>query len=538
MKLLQYLCSKGMIINSVPGGHIAPLYNAALAKDSDCLMSWRTEYGAGAGALGMIQSSNKPMILLSTAGPGITSMTTFVAQAYSESLPLLAIGCNNYKSDLSNRHGLFHELPDSVGIFKGITYLSKRVFTPEEFMYEVVNIIENIFTRVSKPVYLEVPSEVFEKSFNVDVPSEIGKERHDLQMENRIKELEEDLSNANFPVLYVGYGAQDSEIGKFICKMASKYNAVIITTVKGRGSVPDSFPLSLGTVWDRVRSMDSVAQKADVVVALGTSLGYLNTRRGNFPLPAKTYHVCDDFEIIGKTYGKSVPICCKLSEFFKRLHLDGNEEFVATPENKELAEYCAKIKTEWVDEFKSKVPDVAQLVEDIRSSYNEDTIFSLDLCQEAYWLQRYLDVTQPRKILQSFYFANLGYAFPAAIGAAQESKKDVVCIVGDGGFAYGMTELSTVLRYGIRVKILLFNSESFDSVMQIHKRMYGTSPENYNLQNPYYESVSEAYGLNYYKADRNTLKSLLREAEHSEKSYIIEIKDTPVTMFTDIKWNL
>ena len=536
MDILDYLEQKKIMINAVPGAHILPLYEAIRKKgDYKNIISWRTEYGSGFGAIGNIQATGNPAIVVSTAGPGITNMVSHVAQANVEFLPLIAIGVNNYFWDLDQRKGLIHELPDSRPLFRDITYDCLRIESGAEFAEYLTSCIVKMKNGQSRPVYIEIPSnvisEVVEYSFeDIDYRNPFKK-----SVDNYVADVVQEMGKSKFPVIFIGWGAQLANAGDIICELAQRLGAVVITTVKGRGTIPESFPLNAGCIWDRARPFDALAEKSDFVLALGASLSLLSTRDGKLPIDGKVYHVITEGCMLKKTYSNSKILNCDIKEFLDTLLPKVNQN-ASESRIRELEDMCENIKEQWWDGFRETVPVVSKIANDIRESFDENTQFSFDMCQEAYWLKRYLKIEVPYSIHMPSNFGTLGCSVPSAIGAAEVTDRTVVCITGDGGFSYGCSEISTAIKYNIPIKIILFNNESFDSIIEPHKRIYNSTSEHYQLINPDYKKFAESFGIGYYYANNDTLKEVLTQANSKSTSYIVEARIKGMPMFNEIKW--
>ncbi|GMQ55722.1 acetolactate synthase large subunit [Vallitalea sediminicola] len=541
MKIIDYLIDKKVNIHSVPGSHNLPLYEVG-EKESDLkLLSWRTEYGAFNGALGSAKAMGKTEIITTIAGPGITSLTTVVGQAYAESVPLICIGVNNYKKDMDAEKGLIHEIADSRGLFEPITAVSVRAETGKELANMIYHFMENS-KEIAKPIYIEVPSEIFSEAFENN--AEITKEcnileeflyENDDEIEKIVDECAKKLINATLPVIHIGWGGQLSDVSKELIEICNTCGVMVIPTVRARGLLEENYPYNAGAIWDRGRQVTEIAQKSDLVIAIGTRLSMLNTKNGTLPIEGDLYHIVNDSKFFGVFYPDSTNLKCDSKRFLKMLL-----EKIKGQKNEErcnrIKETVARIREQWDSKLEEKVPAVSKLMSDIREAYDEDTHFVVDMCQEGYWLARYIHMNR-RLVHQSpFYFGTLGASIPNAIGVSYNKKSDVVTVCGDGGFAYGFNELSTAKKYEIPIKILLFNNKRFDAIVRAHRFRYNNESDHYQLYNPDFKCISDAYDINYYKTDYRGVKDTICKANKESKSYIIEVISDDIPMFNSIKW--
>lgn len=541
MKIIEYLIDKKINIHSVPGSHNLPIYEIGERNSDLSLLSWRTEYGAFNGALGSAKSLGRPEIIVTIAGPGITSLTTIIGQAYSESVPLICIGVNNYKKDMDIEKGLIHEIADSRKLFDSITAMSVRAEDKEQLVDMIYYSVENS-KKIAKPIYIEVPSEIFSQAFeeNTEIIKKekvIGyyEENDESKIEKIVTECAEKLNKAYLPIIHVGWGGQISDISEELMEICNICGVMIIPTVRARGLISEEYEYNAGAIWDRARQVTELAKKSDLVIAIGTRLSMLNTKNGTLPIEGDLYHINNDAKFFGVFYPDSVNLKYD-SKKFLRLLLDKVKENKNEKRCQRIKKIVSQIREQWDSNFEKKVPVVSKLIKDIREAYLEDTNFIVDMCKEGYWLSRYINLNK-RLIHQSpFYFGTLGASIPNAIGVSYNGTSNVVVICGDGGFAYGFNELATAKKYNIPIKILLFNNKRFDAIVYAHRIRYNNESNHYQLYNPDFRCISDAYNIEYYKTNYKDIKNTILKANKISNSYIIEVISEDIPMFTSVKW--
>jgi acetolactate synthase-1/2/3 large subunit len=155
---------------------------------------------------------------------------------------------------------------------------------------------------------------------------------------------------------------------------------------------------------------------------------------------------------------------------------------------------------------------------------DDDAIFVCGVTNIGYWANLAYEVRRPRTYITSSYFATWGYSFPTALGAKLAAPdRQVVCVVGDGGFLYACSELATAVRYGINLVTIVFNDQAFgstksDQVVNFKGRIVGTE-----VNNPDFAGLAEVFGAKGLKAGPEQLGKTLQEALNSKKPVVIEV---------------
>ena len=481
------------------------------------------------------------MIIVSIAGPGITSFTTAIGEAYFESVPLICIGVNNFKVDLDVEKGLIHEMPDSRGLFDPITVVSVRAETEEQLANMIYHSVEK-GREIAKPIYIEAPSDVFSAIFENNTVITMGNNiledyllEDDNEIEKIVEKCAEKLKQASLPVIHVGWGGQLSDVHEELIEICENCGVMVIPTIRAKGILEENNAYNAGPIWERARQVTEIAEKSDLVIAVGTRLSMLNTRGGTLPINGDLYHIVNDPKYFGITYPKAENLKCDCKKFLKLL-----SEKVKEQKNEARCEkvktIVSSIKEQWDSKLEEKIPAVSKLMKDIKEAYDDDTHFVMDMCQEGYWLSRYIHANKRMTFQSSFYFGTLGPSIPMAIGASNSRNGNVVAICGDGGFIYGFNELASAKKYGIPIKILLFNNNRFDAIIRAHQARYKNESNHYQLYNPDFKGISDAFEINYYKTNYKEIKNTICKANKESTSYIIEVISDDIPMFNSIKW--
>jgi acetolactate synthase-1/2/3 large subunit len=184
-------------------------------------------------------------------------------------------------------------------------------------------------------------------------------------------------------------------------------------------------------------------------------------------------------------------------------------------------EQCRENHRKWLQE---KVPLQYRIIKTLRKELADDAIFVCGVTNIGYWANLAYEVRKPRTFITSSYFATLGFSFPTALGVKLAAPdRQVVCVVGDGGFLYACAELATAVRYGINLVTIVFNDQAFgstksDQVVNFKGRIVGTE-----VNNPDFARLAEVFGARGLKATPEQLGKALREALDSKQPAVIEV---------------
>jgi acetolactate synthase-1/2/3 large subunit len=331
------------------------------------------------------------------------------------------------------------------------------------------------------------------------------------------------LTQARKPFIWAGGGAILAGASPELRELAECLGAPVGTTAEGKGSIPEDHPLSLGGAYYGFGASRWALPQADVVLAIGTRLSWLQMRPGTaLKPPQKLIQVDADPSIIGKSYPADVSIAADARVGLKALLEEARRKKINRGRwSPSELDSCNKKHQRWVQE---KAPLQNEVIQTLRKKLPDDAILVSGVTNIGYWSNLAYRVRHPRTYLTSSYFATLGYSFPTALGAKLAAPdKQVVCVVGDGGFLYGCAELATAVRQGINLVTVVFNDQAFgstksDQMVNFNGRIVGTE-----LNNPDFAQLAELFGAKGIKAEPEQLGKALDEAFKAQKPVVIEV---------------
>ena len=478
----------------IPGGAVLPLFDALFDSPIKFILT-RHEQGAGHAADGYARATGKVGICLVTSGPGATNLTTAIATAHMDSIPIVAI-TGQVKTFLIGNDA-FQEA-DIIGITRPITkhsYLVKDIKDLARVVKEAFFIAN---TGRRGPVLIDLPVDVTMEKCEEVIPTEVDLPGYKPRYEGNIRQImiaAEEINSSKQPVVYTGGGIIASESSKELLEFAEKGNLPVTTTLMGLGGFPEDHHLSLGMLGMHGTAYANFAvTESDVLVAIGARFDDRITGKiDEFAPHAKIIHIDIDPASISKSIRVDIPVVGDakniLQELNKHIH------FVERKEWLDKIKYW-KEKNPLSYNNSGNVIKPEYVIEQICEAAKGNAIITTEVGQNQMWAAQYFTFTQPRTFLSSGGLGTMGYGFPAAIGAQLGCPdKLVVDIAGDGSIQMNIQELSTVARLNIPVKIAILNNGYLGMVRQWQELFYNKRYSSVNLNgNPDFVKLAEAYG--------------------------------------------
>jgi len=489
----------------LPGGAILPTYDPLMDSKKLRHILVRHEQGAGHAAEGYASASGKLGVCIATSGPGATNLVTAIADAFLDSVPLLAI-TGQVGSKLIGTDA-FQEA-DIVGITMPITKHSFLVTRAEDIPEAIAAAVLIATTGRPGPVLVDITkdAQVNKTEFvwppKVDLP---GYKPVTKPHGKQIQAAAALIAESKKPVLYVGGGVVRSRASQALLKLAELTGAPVVTTLMARGAFPDSHQQNLGMpgMHGTVPAVTAL-QKSDLIIALGARFDDRVTGdTKSFAPGAKVIHVDIDPAEIGKIRFADVPIVG-----------DANE--VITELNSELQNHKKADLTEWwsfVDGLRTKYPlgyhaatdgklSPQHIIERIGELSGPEAVFAAGVGQHQMWSAQFIKYERPNSWLNSGGAGTMGYSVPAAMGAkVAQPDRLVWSIDGDGCFQMTNQELATCAINNIPIKVAIINNSSLGMVRQWQTLFYDKRYSNTDLHTgtdalmiPDFVKLAEAYG--------------------------------------------
>mgnify|MGYP001559632160 CR=1 FL=1 len=478
----------------IPGGVVLPLFDVLFESPIKFILT-RHEQGAGHAADGYARATGKVGVCLATSGPGATNLTTAIATAFMDSIPIVAI-TGQVKTFLIGNDA-FQEA-DIIGITRPITkhsYLVKDVKDLARIVKEAFFIAN---TGRRGPVLIDLPVDVTMEKCEEVIPAEVELPGYKPRYEGNIRQIKhaaEVINSSKQPVVYTGGGIITSECSKELLGLSEKGNLPVTTTLMGLGGFPEDHNLSLGMLGMHGTAYANFAvTESDVLIAIGARFDDRVTGKlDEFAPHAKIIHIDIDPSSIGKTVRVDIPVVGDAKNILQELN-----KYIHFVERKEWLDKIRlwKEKNPLSYNNSGNVIKPQYVIEQICDAAKGNAIITTEVGQNQMWAAQYFTFTQPRTFLSSGGLGTMGYGFPAAIGAQLGCPdKLVVDIAGDGSIQMNIQELSTVARLNIPVKIAILNNGYLGMVRQWQELFYNRRYSGVNLNgNPDFVKLAEAYG--------------------------------------------
>jgi acetolactate synthase-1/2/3 large subunit len=507
---------------SVPGVQIMGVFDALYGEKDLRLVVVRHEQAALYMADGYARVTGKPGVGLVVPGPGVQNALAAVGTAYACSSPVLLLAGQIESRDLGKDGGALHEVNDQLDMVRPVTKWCKRVMKVEEIPGAIREAMRQMKTGRPRPTEVEIPWDTMRSSGEVEFsPGEtLQPAVADPKSLGRAAEL---LVQARKPLIWAGGGAIVSDASAELKDLAEALGAPVAMTAQGKGAIPENHPLSLGGAYYGFGPVRWAMPGADVVLTVGTRITWQQARPATaLKPPQKLIQLDVDASMIGKNYPAEVALVSDARAALKALAGELRKMKVDKGRwSPSELEQCRENHRKWLQE---KAPLQYQIIKTLRKELADDAIFVCGVTNIGYWANLAYEVRKPRTFITSSYFATLGYSFPTALGVKLAAPdRQVVCVVGDGGFLYACAELATAVRYGINLVTIVFNDQAFgstksDQVVNFKGRIMGTE-----VNNPDFARLAEMFGARGFKATPEQLGRTLREVLDNKQPAVIEV---------------
>jgi acetolactate synthase-1/2/3 large subunit len=500
------------VVFGIPGGAVLPAYDPLLDSKQIRHILVRHEQGAGHAATGYAQATGRTGVCMATSGPGATNLVTPLADAYMDSVPVVAI-TGQVATNLIGTDG-FQEA-DISGITYPITKHNFLVTKPEDIARTIGEAFHLASTGRPGPVLVDIAKDAMQAmtEFTWPVPFDLpGYHPVTRPHSRQVREAARMITEAKRPVLYVGGGVIKADASSELRQLAELTGAPVVTTLMARGAFPDSHPLHLGMpgMHGTVAAVGAL-QRADLIVALGARFDDRVTGRlDSFAPDAAIVHADIDPAEISKNRRADVPIVGDCKEVINELiaAVTTDHEHGLKGDHAEWWAILDQWRTKYplgYDEFDDGSLAPQYVIERIGKLAGPDAVYLAGVGQHQMWAAQFIGYEKPRTWINSGGAGTMGFAVPAAMGAKVGLPEAAVwAIDGDGCFQMTNQELATCAIEGIPVKIAIINNGNLGMVRQWQTLFYNQRYSNTNLGDrktqlqgtriPDFVKLADAYG--------------------------------------------
>jgi thiamine pyrophosphate-dependent acetolactate synthase large subunit-like protein len=482
--LVQLLTERGVeVVFGLPGVHNLALWEAL--RDSPIrLVGVRHEQTAGYAADGYARAGGRLGVALTTTGPGAANTLGAVGEAWASRSPVLVVA-----TDIPSRlrrpdayRGVLHETTDQAAMFAPVTKATHRALAPELVAPAAAAAVLEATSEPARPVYLEIATDLLGAELDTgDVyTGALAEPAADGELEAAV----ERLAAAERPLLWIGGGARGA--GAAVARLAERLAAPVLTTYGAAGVLPPSHPCLVGLP-PHVAPAGRLWDEADVVLAIGSDLDGIQTQNFTMPQPPALIAVNLDAEDAAKNYrvdvlleGDAARLTATLAD---RLEDRDGLDALSRRLHELRADACGAL-----DERALRFLDA------MRFALPEDAVVVADMCIPGYWLAGFFTPPAPRRLQIPLGWGTLGYAFPAALGAALADTGPVVAVAGDGGFLFACGELATMAQEQIPLTAVVVDDGGY-GMLRYDQDVEGRKRYGVDLRTPDFEALAGAFGI-------------------------------------------
>lgn len=510
-----------------PGGAIMPVYDALTDSCLEHVLT-RHEQGAALAAGGFARASGRPGVCIATSGPGATNLLTGIADAYLDSVPLIAI-TGQVPTPLIGTDA-FQEV-DTIGISMPVVKHSYAV----KNVADIPAIVREAFAIACEgrpgPVLIDLPKDIATTVMpetSTDTPARVAPvmPRCDTQLDAAATLL----AKAQRPVAYIGGGAVMGNASDALQEFLNRTGMPAVTTLQGIGALPSNHPQLLGMLgMHGAQAANCAVQDSDLLLCLGARFddrvtGKLDT----FAPGAAVVHVDIDPAELGKLRRPTVAVRSQLTAALRAWpdHDNEHSQWLAS---------CTAVRDQQAQralEQQTARPaaagiDACAMLREITAPDPSRWLVTADVGQHQMWVAQHCQFAHPRQHLSSGGLGTMGFGIPAAIGAQFAHRdRDVLAVSGDGSFMMNVQELATIRRYDLPIKIVVLDNRCLGMVRQWQELFFAERYSQVDLSdNPEFTAIAAAFGIPSVRvANTRGVTAALRRIERAQGPLLVHVE--------------
>ncbi|MGF1600005.1 MAG: thiamine pyrophosphate-binding protein [Acidimicrobiales bacterium] len=469
--------------------HNLPTYRALAASPLIDVIACRHEQFAVHAADGHARASGELGVALTSTGPGTTNAMSGLYEASYGSSPVLLVTGQTETSFYGKGKGFVHEHENQLPMLRTVTRRAETIWRTEDISRTIASVADDIRRGRPQPGAVELPIDQQYRRSDVEL---FGSPTVEPIVTDRaaVDDAIALLDGAERPLIWAGGGVVSADASAELLALATRLGAPVVTTLEGRGAIPEDHALALGPRTERPDVADIIAE-ADVVLAVGTRFQNYSTRVWQLPLPGKLIHLDADQAVIGRNYAADVAIVGDA-----RVGLALLAEGVAerTPDSGFLDRSSKSVTADLERSYDEIGPDHRALAEITRRLLPRDAIVARDSTVPVYlWGNRVLPILAPRTSIRPSS-GSIGPGIGLAVGAAAGTGRRTLLMVGDGGFQLGLGELATVAQYRLPIIVCVFNDRGYGVLRAIEDGVMGER-FGVDLHTPDFALLARAMGI-------------------------------------------
>jgi acetolactate synthase-1/2/3 large subunit len=472
------------VVFGLPGVHNIALW-PALQNAGIRIVGSRHEQGTVYAADGLARSTGRLGVALTTTGPGAANTVGAVGEAWASHAPVVVIATDipTTQRRPGVYRGVLHESIAQAAMFVAVTKATIDVAEADGIVTGIAAASSLALAAPTGPVYLGIPTDLLDAPAPlVPIVSGLAQDVY----EPDVQPVVDAIARSERPFIWVGGGARGA--GDEVAALAMTLGAPVVATYQGRGVLPADHPLLVGAPPHEPPVIDLIEQ-ADLAIVIGSDLDAMNTMAWRLPLPERRVAINVDLADATKNYSMDAVVADDAR--FSALVADA-----VAPRDRWAGDLVALVKSLRAElRATRETAEAVAFIEHTEAALPPDAVVFADMCIPGYWLAGHFRVQTARSLHYPMGWGTLGYAFPAAIGAAAALQRDgrpVVSVSGDGGMLFAIGELATVAQEQLPLTTVVVDDGGYGMLR------YGHDPDaelGTELTTPDFAAVARGFGI-------------------------------------------
>jgi len=488
------------VVFGIPGVHNLAIFDA-LQRHKIRTIVVRHEQTAAYAADGYARATGKLGVCVTTTGPGVANTAAAMGEARASRSPVLHISTQVESRILEGKTGRFslHESPQQAELMAAVANWSGRVARPEAISSMVAHAANEAFGGRRGPAFVEIPHDFL--SATVTKPRRAVPARRGLPKPraNEIERAAAPLNEAKRPIVWAGGGVISSGAERELVDVAEMLDASVVTTFAGKGAIAPDHALAL-VLPPHQPEVTKLIAAADAILVVGSDLDAMNTQGWRLPLPRPRVVINVAADDLRRNYAADVAI-----ESDAKAALAALRDQLEPKKRGGCAKRVAQTRSAALKALRSssEFKKPFAFVDALQKAVPRDAMVVADMAVPGYWTAGYYPAPAPRSFAYPLGWGTLGFALPAAIGAAASGRRAVV-VCGDAGFLFAPAELATAVQEKLNVSIVLVDDHGYGMLRFDEDERYARRFA-VDLHTPDFVALARSFGA---KARAATAKTL------------------------------
>jgi acetolactate synthase-1/2/3 large subunit len=455
----------------IPGTHNIELYDSLARSKSVRPVLVTDEQSASFMADGVARASGQLAAVNVVPGAGLTHALSGIAEAYLDGVPMLVLACGIRRD--TGRAFQLHDV-DQLAIARPVTKAQLRVEQGSEIYTTVRRACQIARLAPAGPVVVEIPAEHYLFRHDTDLQVPDSQPAAPAAQGEIVERARQWIEASRRPLLYLGLGA--IEAGADLVALAERLNAPVATTISGKSAFDETHPLWLWCGFGAAAPsfVRKIAASCDLTLAIGCRFSEVGTGSYGMQPPGKLIHVDVDPSVMGKNYPADLPVVSDAASFVASLLPHLKARAVDESLRRDIRSGHEEVRHEWTTPDNSEGVYPPHLLATVQRLVGNDAIYTTDSGNGTFLAMECLRLPHPRSFLAPVDYSCMGYAVPAALGAALACPdRPVICLAGDGAFLMTGLELLTARQLHLPVIVLVLRDRELAQIAQFQQIALG-----------------------------------------------------------------